>query len=67
MTRFAVLVEPSAVFVKDWAYFLSQGGRRLAWGRRWRPILARDIESARRKGQKLEPYKSYAKRPFWAK
>ena len=67
MQKFAVLVEPWGVYVKEWSFFLEQGGRRQKWGRRWKPIMARDLESARRKGQKMEPYLSESKVPYWAK
>lgn len=53
MKKFAVLVQPWAVYVKDWLFYVDQGGLRECWGRGWRPILARDIESARRKGERL--------------
>ncbi len=53
MTKFAVLIQPWGVYVKVWWFFKQQGGTRKKWGRNWRPVMARDIESARRKGKKM--------------
>ena len=53
MTNFMVLIQPWAVYVKDRAFFEEQGGFRDSWGKSWRPVKARDIESARRKGQRM--------------
>jgi hypothetical protein len=68
MQKFAVLIEPWSVYVKEWSFFLEQGGRRQKWGRRWRPIMARDIESARRKGYRIRDGKDspHAKCPLMA-
>lgn len=52
MKKFAVLIKPWAVYVKDWPFFVEQGGTREAWGKDWVGIVARDLESARRKGYK---------------
>lgn len=48
---FYVLVEPWAVYVKESAFFESQNGLTEDWGKRWRPVFAADIESARVIGQ----------------
>jgi hypothetical protein len=67
VTTYAVLcVESSgSVFVKDFDFFVSQGGLRDAWGKRWRFIAARDVEHARRVGCKIlagaRPYARQAK------
>lgn len=53
MRKFAVLIQPWAVYVKDWDFYVSQGGLHKPWGKQWRPIMARDIESARRKGLRI--------------
>lgn len=58
MTKFAVLIEPWAVYVKEWDFFIQQGGRRQKWGKKWRPIMARDIESARLKGLRIRDGKN---------
>jgi hypothetical protein len=50
MSKFAVLIESWAVYVKEWDFFVEQGGLAQPWGKKWKPIMARDIESARRKG-----------------
>ena len=46
----AVLIKPWGVYVKDWSFYVEQGGLRLPWGKAWVAIMARDLESARRKG-----------------
>ena len=43
----------ATVFVKEAEFFRSQGGLTEDWGRAWRPITARSIGEARRKGAKL--------------
>lgn len=53
MIKFAVSIRPWAVYVKYWTFFVSQGGLTSKWGKHWRPIIARDIEAARRKGIKI--------------
>jgi hypothetical protein len=50
MKKFAVLIRPWAVYAKEWSFFVEQGGLRDSWGKEWVPIMARDLESARRKG-----------------
>lgn len=65
--KFMVLcVEVSgSVFVKDRDFFVSQGGDREPWGKRWVEIEAESIEDARRIGcEKLSgarPYERQAK------
>lgn len=46
-----ILEGHGAVYVKDGAFFKSQGGLTAAWGRAWRPVRAHDIEAARALGQ----------------
>ena len=53
MTKFAVLIEPWAIYVKEWDFFVEQGGMRQKWGKHWRPIMARSIEDARLKGLRI--------------
>lgn len=45
-----ILVEPTAVFVKEAAFFRQQGGLTQIWGQRWRPVVADSIEAARALG-----------------
>ena len=51
--RYRVLIEPWAVYVKDAAYFESQGGLKEKWGERWVEIEAESIYDAREKGKKM--------------
>lgn len=43
------------VFVKEAAFFASQGGLREEWGRSWTPVTADSIEDARRIGEETLP------------
>lgn len=52
MKQFAVLVEPWGVYVKSWTFFIRQGGATQEWGRNWVRISAKDIASARAKGER---------------
>lgn len=56
MRDFMVLIQPWAVYVKERGFFIQQGGNRDAWGKAWRRVKARDIESARRKGLKMHRF-----------
>ena len=53
MHDYMVLIQPWAVYVKERGFFIEQGDLRDAWGKAWRRVKARDIESARRKGLKM--------------
>lgn len=53
MAKFAVLVEPWATYVKDWDFFVSEGGLKEKWGKRWIEVEAESIEDARRKGKEM--------------
>lgn len=47
------------VFVKEWNFFVEQGGLKEPWGKGWKPIMASSIEAARNKGKKsLKPHKA---------
>lgn len=49
---FMVLVNEfsGSVFVKDLEFYRQQGGFKQDWGRKWFPVVALDIEDARKKG-----------------
>jgi hypothetical protein len=47
------------VFVKDLAFFRSQGGFTQKWGETWVPIVATSIEDARERGCSLPGAKPY--------
>lgn len=54
----------SSVFVKELDFFRDQGGLREDWGRGWVPVVAHDVEDARRIGCSLlgaRPYDEQAK------
>jgi hypothetical protein len=51
MTKFMVLIQPWAIYVKERSFFVAQGGSRERWGKHWRPVQARSIEAARSKGK----------------
>lgn len=53
MRKFAVLVKPFGVYVKEWEFFVKQGGLNDGWGKAWRPIKATSIEDARSRGERL--------------
>lgn len=43
----------SAVYVKEWQFFVEQGGLREPWGKNWLLIEAESIDDARKRGKKL--------------
>lgn len=43
----------ATVYVKEGAFFRSQGGMTEEWGKHWQSIDAVDIEDARRKGHEM--------------
>lgn len=48
MKKFAVLVNSGgATFVKDYDYFISQGGDTEIWGKHWKIVEAESYEAAR--------------------
>lgn len=53
------------VFVKDYDFFVNQGGLHQAWGKRWKPVVAESIEHAREIGcgmfPEAKPYGRQAK------
>lgn len=56
-----VHVGPSgAVFVKTLEFYSSQGGLTEEWGTGWTPVMATDLDEARRKGCELPGAKPYA-------
>lgn len=63
MKSFAVLIEPWAVYVKDWDFFVSQGGETAEWGKSWCKMQAKDLDDARRKGQALGEKKGICTKP----
>lgn len=44
-----------SVFVKSLLFFAQQGGFSQEWGRRWTPVVASDLEDARREGCRTLP------------
>lgn len=52
-TTHYVQVKDSAVFVKDAAFFVEQGGLREPWGKTWEPVEADSLYDARRIAIKL--------------
>ena len=53
MSKFAILIKPHGVYVKEWTFFVKQGGTKEDWGKNWKQVEARDIEAARRKGLRI--------------
>lgn len=51
MKNYYISIRPWAVYVKDEAFFIKQGGRTEPWGKSWVKIRARSIEDARQKGE----------------
>ena len=51
MYKYFVLVEPWAVYVKEYDYFISQGGLEQEWGKKWKRLNADSIEDARKKAK----------------
>lgn len=51
-----VLCEPHAIYVKEAQTFYNQGGLSKDWGKKWHPVIAKDIEDAREKGKELLPW-----------
>lgn len=48
MKKFAILVGPSgSTFVKDYDFFVSQGGTTEGWGKNWKIVEALDMDAAR--------------------
>lgn len=48
MKKFAILVNcAGSTFVKDYDYFVSQGGLTEKWGKFWKIIEAEDLDDAR--------------------
>ncbi len=48
MKKFAIHVNwAGATFVKDYAFFIFQGGLKEKWGKAWKIIVAEDIDAAR--------------------
>jgi len=48
MNKFAILVGPSgSTFVKDYDFFVEQGGLKDPWGRNWKIVEAPTSEAAR--------------------
>ena len=58
---YMVLVNPDSgcVFVKQRAFFEALGGFHECWGRCWVPVVATDIEDARKKGCEMPGAKPY--------
>lgn len=64
MARFYILIEPWAIYVKDCAFFMKQGGHRPnSWGRYWTPVEATDIEHARIIGVEMRERGDYGNNP----
>lgn len=49
MKKFAIHVSEVSghTFVKDYDYFVSQGGLKQSWGKHWKIIEAKDLDDAR--------------------
>ncbi len=49
MKKFAINVNrvSNHTFVKDYDYFVSQGGLKESWGKHWKIVEAEDIDQAR--------------------
>lgn len=67
MNKYMLLCNETSgcVFVKDYDFFVSQGGLTQEWGKRWLELEATSIEDARKQGCKLfknaKPYDHQAK------
>lgn len=51
--QYYILIKPSAVYVKEAAFFRSQNGHKETWGKGWQLVDADSIEHARTKGELL--------------
>ena len=49
------------VFVKDYDFYVSQGGLKESWGEHWIPIMSTSIEAAREAGCELPGAKPYTR------
>ena len=58
MKKYAVLIQPWGVGVKEWWYYVEQGGLRQKWGKHWRGIFATSIEDARIRGFRIRDGKN---------
>lgn len=59
MRDFMILIRNQTVYVKERAFFESQGGFREKCGANWMPIRAKSITEARIKGEKLMKGRSH--------
>lgn len=50
---YAILLDWPEVFVKEYSFFVSQGGTKQPWGKNWKKIKAKSIADARAKGHKM--------------
>jgi len=64
MNAYMVLIQPWAVYVKDRAFFVQQGGLREPWGKAWRRVRASSVEAARSKGKKMYRFEGGKKVQF---
>lgn len=55
LRQFMVHWNGSAWFVKEYDFFVIQGGLKQVWGKAWLPIFATDIEDARDKAARRYP------------
>jgi hypothetical protein len=53
MKKYMVLIQPWGVYVKDYDFFVEQGGLKDPWGKHWRLVRASSIEAARNKGKRM--------------
>lgn len=60
---YAILLDWPSVFVKEYKFFVQQGGTNQLWGRSWKKIKAKSIEDARAKG--LEMFKKKGNKGDW--
>lgn len=52
-THYVLCNSGNALFVKEAAFFASQGGLAEPWGRHWKPVVAKSIGDARRQAAKI--------------
>lgn len=53
LNAYAVLVRKWGVYLKDWEFFVKQGGLVAEWGREWLTVHAENEEEARAEGERL--------------
>jgi hypothetical protein len=59
MNSYHILIQPTAVYVKESDFFKSQGGLEEDWGKNWQQVYADSIEHARTIGKRMRDIGGY--------